>query len=163
MFDEKELNELRRILRCEIEGTLRKELRLLKEILEEIRNQHRKVVRFIDIKEINMVDLAAGNTATFATTPIPSTVTPDPTKLVWSSSDSVNAPLSSNSAADPSGLSVNVTFPKGVVAGVTFSLTLSYTNSDGTTATQTNSFTTVAPSGGGTGNVVGFTPIVQTV
>jgi hypothetical protein len=104
-----------------------------------------------------MVPLAAGQIATFSTTPIPATSAPDPTKIVWTSSDTTNAPLTPNTS-DTTGLSVLVAFPSTVVAGVTFSLTVSYTNADGTTATQTNSFTTVAPP---VPNVTGFTDIVQ--
>lgn len=105
-----------------------------------------------------MVTLSAGNTATFATTPIPSTSVPVPANIVWTSSDTVNAPVSPNTA-DATGLSTLVVFPSTVAAGVSFSLTVSYTNSDGTTATQTNSFTTVAPP---SPDVTGFTPILQT-
>ena len=118
------------------------------------------ILGFTDIKEnsIMPVPLAAGQTATFSTTPIPSTSAPVASNIVWTSSDTVNAPITPNTA-DPSGLSVLVAFPSTVVAGVTFSLTVSYTNSDGTLATpQTNSFTTVAPA---SPDITGFTPIVQ--
>ena len=132
---------------------------LLREILQSL-PPRLNVTGFTDIKENTMplVPLAAGFTATFATTPIPATSVPDPTKLVWISSDPVNAPVTPNTA-DPSGLSTLVAFPSTVVAGVTFSLTLSYTNSDGTPASQTNSYTTVAPP---SPDITGFAPIAQT-
>jgi hypothetical protein len=137
--------------------------RILEEILHELREIKRiliarqPILAFTSIKETQMVPLAAGQTATFSTTPIPSTSVPVPANIVWSSSDTVNAPVSPNTA-DPTGLSTLVTFPSTVAAGVTFTLTVSYTNSDGTTATQSNSFTTVAPP---SPDVTGFTPIVQ--
>ena len=131
------------------------ELKQIKRIL--IKQQH-PITNFTPIKEISMVPLAAGQTATFSTTPLPAGSTPLASGLVWSSSDSTNAPVSSNLTADPTGLSTLVVFPSTVVAGVNFSLTLSYTNSDGTVATQTNSFVTVAPAAQ---DVTGFNPIVQ--
>jgi hypothetical protein len=187
MFNEKQLKDIRTILKSEVERVLEAHTETLKKILhkiehvdEEIEEIETKVSSievvndriltllltsdsdiegFTDIiqGDVNMVPLAAGQTATFSTTPIPAGSVPDPTKLVWSSSDPVNAPVSPN-GADPSGLSVIVTFPSTVVAGVPFDLTLTYTNSDGTVASQKNSFVTVAapPS-----DVTGFNPIVQ--
>lgn len=142
-----------------------------REILREVRETHREVERiehmleqerkrithFTPIQEITMVTLSAGNTATFSTTPLPANAVPTPSGIQWSSSDTTNAPVVVN-PNDPSGLSANVTFPAGVAAGVSFTLTISYTNSDGTTATQSGSFTTVAPP---PTDVTGFTPIVQ--
>ena len=132
---------------------------LLREILHSLPPRP-NITSFTDIKESTMplVPLAAGQTATFATTPIPSTSVPDPTKLVWSSSDPVAFPLTPN-PADPSGLSTLLAFPDGTAAGVDFSLTLNYVNSDGTTASQTNSFVTVAPP---SPDVTGFAAIAQT-
>jgi hypothetical protein len=137
-------------------------LRVLERILfileDRLPNPH-VITRFKSIEEISMNPLAAGQTATFATTPIPSTSVPNPAALpVWSSSDTVNAPVVPV-ATDTTGLSATVTFPSTVVAGVTFSLTITYTNADGTIATQTNSFVTVAPP---SPDITGFTPILQT-
>jgi hypothetical protein len=104
-----------------------------------------------------MVPIAAGQTATFSTTALPAGTAPDPTKIIWSSSDAVNAPVVVN-PNDASGLSAQVAFPPGAPAGLGFMLTLNYQNADGTFASQANSFTTVAapPS-----DITGFTPIVQ--
>lgn len=113
---------------------------------------------FTPIKEISMVPLAAGQTAVFSTTAIPSAAQPIASGVVWSSSDSTNAPVSPN-PADPSGLSTLVAFPTTVPAGVTFSLTVSYSNADGSVASQTNVFVTVAPP---SPDITGFTDIVQT-
>ena len=109
-----------------------------------------------------MVPLSAGNTATFATTPIPENGVPNPKALpVWTSSDTTNAPVTAV-ATDPTGLSATVTFPASCPGGVTFSLTITYINADGSVATQTNSFTTVAPPPPPTPDITAFTPIVQT-
>lgn len=129
---------------------------LLRQILHHLKPH--PITGFTEIKESTMVPLAAGQTATFATTPIPSTSVPNPAALpVWSSSDSTNAPVVAVST-DSTGLSATVTFPSTVVAGVVFSLTITYTNSDGTTATQTDQFTTVAPP---SPDITGFAPIAQ--
>lgn len=139
-----------------LEHLIQKDIRIDEEILGLV--QSKPLTGFNVIKEITMVPLAAGQTAIFATTPIPSTSVPVPASLVWTSSDTTNAPVTPN-AADPSGLSIQVVFPPTVAAGVTFTLTLTYTNTDGTTATQANEFTTVAPA---SPDITGFEPIVQT-
>jgi hypothetical protein len=116
------------------------------------------ITGFTEITETTMVALAPGQTATFSTTPIPSTSVPVAANIVWTSSDTTNAPVSPNSA-DTTGLSTIVVFPTTAVVGTTFSLTVSYANSDGTTATQTNSFTIVAAP---PADITGFTAITQT-
>lgn len=127
-----------------------------REILREL--QHPRITHFTDIKETHpMVPLAAGQTATFSTTPIPEGSAPDPSKITWSSSDTTNAPVVAN-PNDKSGLSAQVTFPSSVTAGLTFALIVNYENSDGTFASQTNSFTTVAAP---PADVTGFSEIVQ--
>ena len=117
-----------------------------------------QITGFTKIQEITMVPLAPGQTATFSTTPIPSTSVPVAANIVWSSSDTTNAPTSPNTA-DTTGLSTLIAFPTTAVVGTTFSLTVSYTNSDGTVASQSNSFTIVAPP---SPDVTGFTAITQT-
>ena len=136
---------------------------------DEHRRRRHHITAFTCIKERHsphhhwrhnhMVPLSAGNTATFATTPIPSNAVPNPAALpVWTSSDTTNAPVVAV-ATDPTGLSATVTFPATVLGGVTFSLTITYTNQDGSVASQTNQFTTVAPP---SPDITAFTPIVQT-
>jgi hypothetical protein len=160
MFDREHHAKVEHLLE-EILHNARHQLHTLKRIESLLSPHIHPITGFTEIKEIDMalVPLAAGQTATFATTPIPATSSPDPTKLpVWTSSDTVNAPVIPV-ATDKTGLSANVTFPSTTPAGVTFSLTITYTNADGTVATQTNSFTTVAaPSP----DITGFTPILQT-
>lgn len=148
-------------LELEVLRLLRNMERLLRKLVNDEAEDLNRIERFAAIKQESptMVPLAAGQTATFSTTPIPPTSVPNPAALpVWSSSDMTNAPVSPNTA-DASGLSTLVVFPSGVAAGVTFSLTITYTNADGTIATQTNSFVTVAPP---SPDITGFTPIVQT-
>lgn len=141
--------------RAEVLAAFAAMIQLLSEIAADLAPEPPPIT-FTPIKETSMVPLAAGQTATFSTTPIPANATPDPTKLIWTSSDAVAFPLTPN-AVDPSGLSINLTFPAGTAGGVSFSLILSYANADGTTATQTNSFVTVAA----VTDVTGFNPIVQ--
>ena len=148
-------------LELEVLRLLRNMERLLRKLVNDEAEDLNRIERFAVIKQENstMVPLAAGQTATFSTTPIPATSVPNPAALpVWTSSDTTNAPVSPNTA-DKTGLSTLVVFPSTAAAGVTFSLTITYTNADGTVATQTNSFVTVAPP---SPDITGFTPIVQT-
>jgi hypothetical protein len=159
MFDFGEGRKLDKILACfeQLSYVLEEQNRLLREILHRLPHYGHPITGFTAIQETSMVPLAAGQTATFSTTPIPSTSVPIASSIVWTSSDTTNAPVTPNTA-DPTGLSTLVVFPSTVVAGVTFSLTVSYTNADATIATETTSFTTVAPAAS---DVTGFTPIVQ--
>lgn len=131
---------------------------MLREILRQLK--HHPVIGFTPIQESTMVPLAPGQTAGFVTTSLPTGTSPNPAALpVWTSSDTVNAPVTINSA-DTTGLSASVVFPTTAVVGTTFALTITYTNADGTVATQTDSFTIVAPA---SPDITGFTPIVQNV
>jgi hypothetical protein len=56
------------------------------------------------------------------------------------SSDTVNAPVS----VDSTGLVATVALPSTAVVGTSFTLTVSYTNADGTVATGTISLSVVA-------------------
>ena len=158
VHDRKAIEELEAIranlLRLEyLTVHLCEELEAIKHILKPHHAFH-----FSPIKEISpMVPLAAGQTATFSTTPIPSTVVLVPANIVWSSSDTTNAPVSPN-PTDPTGLSTLVVFPSTTPGDLTFTLTVTYTNADGTVVTQPNDFTTVAPP---PVDVTGFTPITQ--
>jgi hypothetical protein len=138
---------------------LHTEREILREVEEiEERLEHPPITSFTEIKEITMVPLAAGQTATFATTPIPEGTAPAPTKITWASSDTTNAPVSPNTA-DASGLSTLVGFPSTTPSGLTFILTINYVNADGNAVSQANSFTTVAAP---PADITGFNPIVQT-
>lgn len=154
MWFERELHEI-----LELQKETQQLLHLVLRRLDKLLELPYTVTGFSPIQEITMVPLAAGQTATFATTPVPATSVPNPAALpVWTSSDTVNAPVVPV-AADATGLSATVTFPATVAAGVSFSLTITYTNADGTVATQTDSFVTVAPP---SPDITAFTPIVQT-
>jgi hypothetical protein len=80
-----------------------------------------------------------GATAVIDFTPIPAnaTLTQPPT---ITSSDPTNAPVT----ADATGLIATVNFPPSAAVGTNYTLTCSYTNPDGTTATGTFSGTIVA-------------------
>jgi len=121
---------------------------------------HPPITGFTPIKEITMalVPLAPGFTATFGTTPIPATSVPIAANLKWTSSDTTNAPVSPN-PADASGLTTLVAFPTTAVVGTSFTLSLNYTNADGTVANQAATFTIVAAP---LSDVTGFTEILQT-
>ena len=146
----------------ELDAILRREdaiLEELEEIEHELPHPHR-ISRFTDIIQTGvtpMVPLAAGQTATFATTPIPAGTAPDPTKIVWSSSHPDVAPVVVN-PNDPSGLSAQVTFAANAPEGVSFALIINYTNPDGKVVSKTNTFTTVAAP---PADITDFTDIAQ--
>ena len=75
--------------------------------------------------------LTPGTSAVYTATPVPATAVPS-TPPTWSSSDPVNAPVT----ADPTGLIGTVNAPASAVPA-TFTLTISYTNADGSIATGT--------------------------
>jgi len=147
---------------------------LLHKILDEIEEVARllcRILRLLELHHINgftaiteqgapmsLVPIAPGFTPGFSTTTIPTGTVPNPaTPPVWTTSDSVNAPLQPNTA-DSTGLSIYVAIPTSATVGATFALTITYTNADNTVATQTDSFTIVAaPSP----DITGFTPITQ--
>ena len=87
-----------------------------------------------------MLSISPGNSPQFTATPVPSTSAPS-TPPTWVSSDTTNAPVS----VDPTGLIATVAIPAGATVGAAFTLTVSYTNADGTVATGTTSQTIVAP------------------
>lgn len=93
---------------------------------------------------------APGFTCQFTATSIPAGTVPNPTTPpIWTSSDTVNAPVTQLDALDAS-----VTFPPSAVVGTNYSLTISYTNADGSVATGTFNGTIVpAPSP----DITGFT------
>lgn len=92
----------------------------------------------------------------FATTTLPvgSTL---PAAPVWTV-DSPNVTLSPVSS-DATGLSIGATISASAAVGEVFNLTITGTNADGTTATQSNPFTVGAPP---PANVTGFAAITQT-
>ncbi len=132
-------------------------LHRLEEIEHELHHPH-TVTNFTDIKEIPpMVPLAAGQTATFATTPIPDGTAVDTTKIVWSTSHPDIAPIVVN-PTDPSALSAQITFADSTPEGVSFAVIINYTNPDGKVVSKTNTFVTVAKP---PVDISDFTDIVQ--
>src|SRR5208337_72775 len=139
-----------------------KNQRLLYRLLYLIERELRRITGFTTITEqgdpMALLPIAPGFTPGFSTTTLPAGTVPDPaTPPVWTSSDTTNAPLRPNSA-DATGLSTYVAIPTSATVGTTFSLTIDYTNADGTVATETDSFTIVA---GPSPDITGFTPIAQ--
>ena len=101
-----------------------------------------------------MPSITPGNSPVFTATPVPATSAPS-TPPTWESSDTVNAPVT----VDSTGLVATVEIPTTAVVGTGFTLTVSYTNADGTVATGTTSQTIVAPP---SPDITSFT-IAQTV
>ena len=87
-----------------------------------------------------MTPVAPGFSPQYTATPVPSNAVPNPaTPPVWSSSDPVNAPMVVIDVLD-----VSVAIPATAPVGTTFTLTITYTNADGTVATGTLAQTIVA-------------------
>lgn len=100
-----------------------------------------KRITAFTIKEISMLPIAPGFSPVFTATPVPSTSVPNPaTPPAWTSSDTTNAPI----AVDPTGLIATVNIPSTAVVGTSVTLSISYTNADGTVATGSTSITIVA-------------------
>ena len=118
---------------------LRDILHELRAIRRELRHPHPTITAF-QIQETSMLSISPGNSPQFTATPVPSTSAPS-TPPTWVSSDTTNAPVS----VDPTGLIATVAIPAGATVGAAFTLTVSYTNADGTVATGTTSQTIVAP------------------
>jgi hypothetical protein len=100
---------------------------------------------------MSLLPIAAGNSPQFQATVVPAGAPTVAAQTVWSSSDSVNAPVTVNSA-DQTGLTATVAIPATATPNTPFDLTYTYTNADGTTAVATASFVIAAG-----GNVVNIT------
>lgn len=76
-----------------------------------------------------MTPVAPGFSPVYSALPQPEGAVPNPAQPVpvWTSSDPVNAPVS----PDPTGLSAVVVIPAKAAVGVKFTLTVVYTNADG--------------------------------
>lgn len=126
---------------------VRQVIRLLEEILAFLKSNVNHTVSFTIAQQpqgdSTMLPIAPGFSPVFTATPLPIGAFPAPGNLpVWSSSDTVNAPIAS---VDPTGLVATVAVPAGASVGASFTLGVSYTNADGTVATGSASFTIVAP------------------
>jgi hypothetical protein len=124
-----------------------KELEILRQILHELRAIRRALtppsIESFTITQqgdpMALLPIAPGFSPVFTATPVPSTSVPS-TPPVWVSSDTVNAPIT----VDPTGLIATVALPATAVVGTAFTLTISYTNADGTVATGSISLIIVA-------------------
>ena len=123
---------------------LREILETQERILHEIRAIKHElahpITSFTITQENPMLSISPGNSPVFTATPVPATSVPS-TPPTWTSSDTTNAPIT----VDPTGLIATVSIPAGATVGASFTLTISYTNADGTVATGTTSQTIVAP------------------
>ncbi len=91
-----------------------------------------------------MLPIAPGFAPGFTASPVPAGSVPAPgNPVAWSSSDTTNAPVTAN-ASDPTGLTATVNLPSTAVVGTSFTLSVTYTNADGTVATGSQAFTIVA-------------------
>lgn len=109
-------------------------------LLREILNVLRHNITSGTISQGDPMQLATpGSTLGFTVTPAPADATIITDASVWTSSDPTNAPVTGN------GLSASVTLAANAPVGGTFTLTWTYTNADGTTATTTITETVVAP------------------
>lgn len=115
-------------------------LHVVREIEREL--HHQPITAFTITQKgepMALLPIAPGFSPVFTATPVPSTSFPA-TPPTWVSSDTVNAPIT----VDSTGLIATVAIPATAVVGTAFSLTISYTNADGTVATGTISLTIVA-------------------
>lgn len=106
--------------------------------------QRRNITHFTITQQgdpMALLPIAPGFSPVFTATPVPSSSVPNPaTPPTWTSSDPVNAPVS----VDSTGLIVTVNVPASAVVGTSVTLSVSYTNADGTVATGSISITIVA-------------------
>jgi hypothetical protein len=125
----------------EIERRLEQIEKIVERILHIVRHLEHPHITSFQIKEITMLPIAPGFSPVYTATPVPAGTFPAPGNLpVWTSSDTVNAPVT----ADVTGLVATVAIPATAVVGTVFTLTITYTNADGTVATGTLSQTIVA-------------------
>jgi hypothetical protein len=104
---------------------------------------HPPIHAFTIQQENSMQSIAPGFSPVFTASPIPAGAVLNPSQPVptWTSSDTTNAPVT----ADSTGLVATAAIPASAVVGTSFTLTVNYTNLDGTVATGSASFTIVAP------------------
>lgn len=133
---------------------IQKEIHYIFHLLKHNQNQIQSFTIHQQGDPMALLAIAPGNSPVFTATPVPSTSVPS-TPPTWVSSDTTNAPIT----ASADGLSVTVAIPTTATVGTAFTLTISYTNADGTVATGTTTQTIVpAPSP----DITSFT-IAQTV
>lgn len=88
-----------------------------------------------------LLPIAPGFSPVFTATPVPAGSVPNlATPPTWTSSDTTNASIS----VDSTGLVCTVAIPATAVVGTSVTLSISYTNADGTVATGSISITIVA-------------------
>jgi hypothetical protein len=89
-----------------------------------------------------LIAVAPGNSPVYTATPVPAGSTPSSGNVpTWTSSDTTLAPVTANST----GLVATVAISSTATVGANFTLTISYTNPDGTLASGSLSQTIVEP------------------
>ncbi len=120
--------------------------RILCRILETLEDRFYRVLGGVmtQLGDTNMalLPIAPGNSPQFGVKPLPDGVTTFSAQTVWTSDDTVNAPVTIN-ATDPTGLTATVNIPATAQVNKNFTLTWTYTNKDATTATASVTFTIV--------------------
>lgn len=115
----------------------------LQEILIELRKITRRLehprITHLTLQEIFMTPIAPGSSPVYTATPQPTGSVPA-TRPTWTSSDTTNATVT----VDATGLIATVAIPATAVVGTSFTLSVSYTNADGTIATGSLTQTIVA-------------------
>ena len=87
-----------------------------------------------------MLPLSPGYSPVFTATPVPAGTFPASGNVpTWTTSDPLNAPIT----IDSTGLVATVAIPTTAVVGTSVTLSISYTNADGTVATGSAAFTIV--------------------
>lgn len=121
-------------------------LRICREILVLILEYRNRVLslRMVQLGEI-MTSFAPGYSPEFQIVVAPTNATTVPTGFALVSSDPTNVIATQNLTADPTGSTFTVTIVSGASVGEIVTLTATYTNADGTSATLSITETVVAP------------------
>jgi hypothetical protein len=90
--------------------------------------------------DMALLPIAPGYAPVFTATPVPAYNFQPGNLPTWTSSDTVNAPIS----VDATGLVATVNIPTTAVVGTNFTLSISFTNADGVVATGSIALTIVA-------------------
>jgi hypothetical protein len=138
------MNRIIRILRALIEaiGSLPRIADSLELIGREIGRPvpiHLHPITRLHLQEITMLPIAPGSSPQFTVSPVPVTSIFS-TPPTWTTSDTVNAPIT----IDSTGTVATVAIPLSATVGASFTLSATYTNPDGSIATGTTSQTIVA-------------------
>jgi len=141
-------DERERKFEKEVREKLERQEELLEEILEDVKPSH--TVTGGQIREIGnpMIALKPGNSPVFAVAPLPAGVKTFAAQVAISSAN-INDVLVLD-PTDPTGQKFTVTIDPVATEPITMELTWTYTNTDGSVATVTGTFSEVLDVTGGT-------------